>query len=135
MAESMNVRTGSPQVTVTEERMIDVGRGVRLHVVLAGKGTPVLLLHGFPQSSYAWREIITPLVAAGYRVIMPDMRGYGLSDKPRAAKEYTSSILVSDMKNLLAALGHDRAHVVGHDWGGVVAWRFTASPSLQKQVR
>ncbi len=127
MAESMNEGTPSRHVTVTEERLIDVGRGVRLHVLMAGEGTPVLLLHGFPQSSYAWREIVAPLVAAGYRVIMPDMRGYGLSDKPRSAAQYATPVLVSDMKNLLGTLGHGRAHVVGHDWGGVVAWHFTAS--------
>jgi epoxide hydrolase 4 len=102
---------------------VDVGR-VKLHVVQAGPagGPPIVLLHGFPESWYAWEGLILPLTRAGYRVILPDQRGYGDSDKPRQIEAYRLDLLGDDAAGLIAALGHDDAFVVGQDWGGGVAW-------------
>lgn len=106
-----------------ESSRIDVGE-VSLHVVQAGPpdGAPVLLLHGFPEFWYAWSAVGAQLAKAGYRVILPDQRGYGDSDKPRDVAAYRTELLADDAANLIAALGHERAFVVAHDWGGGVAW-------------
>ena len=100
------------------------GDGVRLHVVEAGPrdGPPVLLLHGFPECWACWRSQIGPLVAAGLRVIVPDQRGYNLSDRPRGIGPYRLDRLTLDAVALLDSLRIDRVVVVGHDWGGMVAW-------------
>lgn len=106
-----------------ESARIDVGE-VSLHVVQAGpEGGPlVVLLHGFPEFWYAWKGVVAPLVAAGFRVALPDQRGYGDSDKPRDVAAYQIDRLGDDVANLIAALGRERAFVVAHDWGGGVAW-------------
>lgn len=98
--------------------------GVELHVALHGpaKGRPVVLLHGFPEFWYGWRQQIEPLADAGYRVIVPDQRGYNLSAKPHGVRAYAIDILANDIVGLLDRLGYDRASIVGHDWGGAVAW-------------
>ncbi len=98
--------------------------GVRLHVVEAGPrdGPPVVLLHGFPELWYGWRRQIGPLAEAGFRVIVPDQRGYGRSDKPAGVAAYRIETLAADIVGLLDAAGVERASVVGHDWGAVVAW-------------
>lgn len=99
-------------------------REVRLNVVEAGPpdGPPVLLLHGFPEFWYGWHRQIAPLAAAGYRVIVPDQRGYNLSDKPANVGAYRIDRLALDMVDLLDALGCPRAFVAAHDWGAVVGW-------------
>lgn len=99
----------------------DVGE-VRLHYVEAGEGPLVVLLHGFPEFWYSWRHQIPALVAAGYRVVAPDMRGYNLSDKPRGWRLYGTDHLADDIAGLIRCLGRERAHVVGHDWGAAVAY-------------
>lgn len=99
-----------------------VVNGVRLHYVEAGSGPVVVLLHGFPEFWYGWRHQIAPLAAAGYRVIAPDMRGYNQSEKPPSVHAYAVDTLVKDVAALIAHCGVTRATVVGHDWGGVVAW-------------
>jgi pimeloyl-ACP methyl ester carboxylesterase len=96
--------------------------GLRFHVVEAGEGAPVLLLHGFPDTSYLWRHQIAALAAAGYRAIAPDMRGRGKTDRPAAVADYALPLMVRDVAALLDALDVPRAHVVGHDWGAAVAW-------------
>ena len=93
--------------------------GVRFHVVAAGSGPLVLLLHGFPEFWYGWRHQI-PALAARFRVVAPDLRGYNLSAKP--ASGYDFETLAADVPPLIRALRAERAHVVGHDWGGMVAW-------------
>jgi pimeloyl-ACP methyl ester carboxylesterase len=102
-------------------RRIDVGE-VRLSVSEAGEGEPVVLLHGFPESSHSWRHQMEALAGAGYHAVAPDLRGYGGSDRPSAVDDYLAPKLVGDVAGLIAALGHDSAHVVGHDWGGSLAW-------------
>lgn len=99
-----------------------VVNGVRLHYVETGSGPLVVLLHGFPEFWYGWRHQISPLAAAGYRVIAPDMRGYNQSEKPPGVHAYAVETLVKDVVALIAHCGATRATVVGHDWGGVVAW-------------
>ena len=99
--------------------------GIRLHVVQAGpkSGVPVVLLHGFPEFWYGWRKQIPALVEAGCRVIVPDQRGYNLSDKPKGVKAYGIYTLVDDIIGLIDALGYEKVNLVGHDWGALVAWR------------
>lgn len=98
---------------------------VRLHVRMAGPndGPLVILLHGFPEFWYGWRNQIEPLAAAGFRVLAPDQRGYNLSDKPRGVHSYQIHRLVGDVIGLLDALERQQAFLVGHDWGGAVAWQ------------
>lgn len=98
--------------------------GLRLHVVQCGPldGPLVILLHGFPDFWYGWRDQLPVLAAAGYRVWAPDQRGYNLSDKPVGIREYTLPKLAADIIGLLDAAGRPQASLVGHDWGGIVAW-------------
>jgi pimeloyl-ACP methyl ester carboxylesterase len=102
------------------------GDGVTLAVRDEGEGWPVLLIHGFPDSSRLWRNQMPALVDAGMRAIAPDMRGFGESDKPEAVEEYAIGRSVADMVALLDQLGVERANVVGHDFGAVVAWVLAA---------
>jgi epoxide hydrolase 4 len=98
--------------------------GIHLHVVQAGpkSGVPVILLHGFPEFWYGFRRQIAALVEAGCRVIVPDQRGYNLSDKPKGVKAYSMDELVMDVIGLIDALEYDKVNLVGHDWGAAVAW-------------
>jgi epoxide hydrolase 4 len=88
----------------------------------------VILLHGFPQFWYAWRHQIVPLAAAGYRVAAPDLRGFNLTDKPMGKDHagYDMETLTDDVRELILHLGHSEANIVGHDWGGIIAWAFAA---------
>jgi pimeloyl-ACP methyl ester carboxylesterase len=104
-----------------EHRHAVVG-GVRLHYVEAGAGPLVVLLHGFPEFWYSWRRQIPALAAAGFRVIAPDLRGYNTSDKPAGVGAYRIELLVDDVAGLIGQAGARSAAVVGHDWGGVIAW-------------
>lgn len=99
--------------------------GVSLHCAQAGPedGTLVLLLHGFPDFWYTWKQQLSFLAGQGYRVIAPDQRGYNLSDKPDALRLYNIDELARDVTGLMDALGHSKAILVGHDFGGSVAWR------------
>jgi pimeloyl-ACP methyl ester carboxylesterase len=98
------------------------GAGVTLEVRDEGRGDPVLLLHGFPDSSRLWRKQVPVLVEAGFRVVAPDLRGFGESDRPSRVRDYTMPKILADLRAVLDALGVDRASVVGHDWGAVAAW-------------
>jgi pimeloyl-ACP methyl ester carboxylesterase len=103
------------------------GDGVTLAARDEGEGPAVLLLHGFPDSSHLWRHQITALTNAGMRVIAPDLRGFGDSDRPEAVEEYALGRSVADIVALLDVLGIERARVVGHDWGAAVAWLLAAT--------
>ena len=96
--------------------------GITLAVHEAGAGPAIVFSHGFPELGYSWRHQFAPLVAAGYRCIAPDQRGYGDSDKPEPIASYDIHHLCGDLVGLLDALGIDKAVFVGHDWGGFVVW-------------
>ena len=106
-----------------EESFIETN-GVKLHVVTAGPedGPLVVLLHGFPEYWKGWKHQIPALVEAGYRVMVPDQRGYNTSEKPAKISDYDIDLLAGDILGLIDHAGRDKAHVVGHDWGAVVAW-------------
>ena len=90
--------------------------GISLHVEEHGSGKPVLLLHGWPDSSYLWRNQIPLLVANGFRAIAPDQRGFGRSDRPEGVAGYSLQNAVADVVGILDALGIDAADIVAHDW-------------------
>jgi pimeloyl-ACP methyl ester carboxylesterase len=96
--------------------------GVGIEYEVTGDGSPVVLVHGFPDSGRLWRNQVPALAAAGYRVIVPDMRGYGRSDKPAEVQAYGMGALVGDVLAVMSDAGAEKAHVVGHDWGAGVAW-------------
>jgi epoxide hydrolase 4 len=101
-----------------QHRFIQTNR-IRLHCVTQGEGDLVILLHGFPEFWYSWRFQI-PALAQHFKVVVPDLRGYNDSDKP--ASGYDLDTLAADIWGLIEALGYRRAHVIGHDWGGAIAW-------------
>jgi pimeloyl-ACP methyl ester carboxylesterase len=102
---------------------VDVGE-LRLHVGCAGNGPVVVLLHGYPEYFGAWQAVGARLVAQGYRVVVPDQRGYDLSDKPADISAYGIDHMVRDLEGLVTATGAPRVLLVGHDWGGTVSWIF-----------
>lgn len=102
---------------------VDVG-GIGIEYEVTGKGPPVVLLHGFPDSGRLWRHQVSALVEAGFSTIVPDLRGYGASDKPEAVEDYSIPYLAGDVVAILDAEGVERAHIVGHDWGAALAWAF-----------
>ena len=93
-----------------------------LHYVEAGEGPLIVLLHGFPEFWFGWRLQIAPLVAAGFRVVAPDTRGYNLSSKPEDFHDYGVDLLAADIRGLVEERGAKSALLVGHDWGGSIAW-------------
>src|SRR5437764_7953295 len=109
--------------------------GLRHHSVETGTGPLVLLLHGFPEFWYSWRQQLPALAAAGFRAVAPDLRGYNLSDKPKLVADYRIGRLVEDVAGLIRHFGAERAHLVGHDWGGAVAWKTAISrPDLVERL-
>jgi epoxide hydrolase A/B len=110
-------------VLTSTERLVETN-GVRLRVIDAGDrdGPVVVLAHGFPELAYSWRHQIPALAEAGYRVLAPDQRGYGGSSKPEDVDAYNIVELSADIVGLLDDVGAERAVIVGHDFGGVVAW-------------
>jgi len=117
-----------PSLSIPTRRHFITRNGVRLHVVEAGPedGDLVVLLHGFPEFWYGWRHQISALAEAGYRVVVPDQRGYNRSDAPSSVAAYDLERLVGDVQAVLDACEADRAHIAGHDWGAVVAWALAA---------
>jgi pimeloyl-ACP methyl ester carboxylesterase len=110
------------KMSTATQRIIE-NNGIHLNIAEQGEGPLVLLVHGFPESWFSWRHQIDALAAAGFRVVAPDLRGYGNSDAPEAIDQYTILHLVGDMVGILDALGAPTAVIVGHDWGASVAWQ------------
>jgi pimeloyl-ACP methyl ester carboxylesterase len=96
--------------------------GVGIEYEVTGEGPPVVLLHGFPDSGRLWRHQVPALAGAGFQVIVPDLRGYGRSDKPEAVEAYSLMQIAGDVLAIMTDLNAPRAHVVGHDWGAALAW-------------
>ncbi|TSB45438.1 alpha/beta fold hydrolase [Alkalicoccobacillus porphyridii] len=103
--------------------------GMTLHAVTAGprNGPLVVLLHGFPEFWYGWRHQIKPLAEAGYRVLVPDQRGFNKSQKPEGIEPYTLDTLRDDVIGLIKLYNRKKAHIIGHDWGGAVAWHLAST--------
>ena len=102
--------------------IVDCG-DANLAVYEQGEGPPVIFVHGFPELAFSWRHQLPALAAAGYRAIAPDMRGYGRSDKPATVADYTVQKLIGDLTGLMDGHDIDKAVIVGHDWGALVAWQ------------
>src|SRR6202171_4533737 len=100
--------------------------GLQFYVRDQGSGTPVFLLHGFPDTGDLWRNQVPALNKSGLRIIVPDMRGRGRSSKPASVSQYRLSTIVQDVTGIMDALGIRRAHIVGHDWSAAVAWLVAA---------
>ncbi|PQJ35630.1 alpha/beta hydrolase [Salinibacter sp. 10B] len=122
----MVIDFGEERISVPMERHWGTSTdGVSLHIRAAGPsdGPLVVLLHGFPEFWYGWRHQIPALAHAGYRVLIPDQRGYNRSDAPDDISAYDLDRLTADVRQIIDAEGRDRAHVIGHDWGAMVAWQ------------
>ena len=120
-----------------EQRRLALSTGITMNVALAGPADapPVLLLHGFPESHRTWRAL-APLLADKLRLIMPDLRGFGASDKPQDVSDYATEHLIADLFALADALGIARFALVGHDWGGAIAWAAAiGAPRNQQRPR
>jgi epoxide hydrolase 4 len=116
-----------------EHRLVRTN-GVRLHCVVSGEGPLVVLLHGFPECWYSWRHQIDAL-ASRFRVVAPDLRGYNESEKPASVAAYAMPELVADVAGLVSAFGERDAAVVGHDWGGAIAWYLAMErPALTRRL-
>ena len=110
---------------------------VTLHYVEAGPvdGPLAILLHGFPEFWFSWRRQIVALANAGFRVAVPDLRGYNTSDKPKNVSDYGVSLLAKDVKEFIESLGEEAAFLAGHDWGAVVAWQVKMEyPEVAKRL-
>src|SRR5499427_7618723 len=118
---SPHIDTGDGPHSELREGYAEIG-DQRLHYVEAGDGPLIVLLHGFPEFWFGWRQQIKPLAAAGFRVVAPDLRGYNLSSKPAGVASYNSDGLAADIRGLIRERGAESALLVGHDWGGNVAW-------------
>lgn len=107
-----------------------VSNGVKLHYVTQGEGPLMLMLHGFPEFWYSWRHQI-PEFAENFKVVALDLRGYNESDKPRDSSAYVMDEFLMDVEGVIQGLGYDRCVLVGHDWGGAIAWNFAyAHPEM-----
>jgi len=116
-----------------EEKYIETN-GIKLHTVIVGEGEPIILLHGFYDFWYSWKDVMIALKDE-YRLIVPDTRGINLSDKPEGVDNYYPEVLVNDIKGLAEALELDKFILIGHDWGGSIAFGFaTMYPELLKKL-
>ena len=116
-----------------EHRFVQTN-GIRLHCAVDGDGPLVVFLHGFPECWYSWRHQLRAL-APRFRVVAPDLRGYNESDKPGPVSAYALPELVADVRGLVRAFGEREAVIVGHDWGGGVAWTFAMDhPEMTRRL-
>lgn len=117
-----------------EEKYIEVSEGIKLHTIIIGTGEPIILLHGFPDFWYGWKDIILGLKEE-FKLIVPDTRGINLSSKPKDIEDYKAEILIEDIKILSEKLDLGVFTLVGHDWGGAIAWGFGFKyPKLLKKL-
>jgi pimeloyl-ACP methyl ester carboxylesterase len=114
-------RTMATDASSVTHRFIEVN-GIRIHLAEQGAGPLILLCHGFPELWYSWRYQMPALSQAGYHVVAPDLRGFGQTDQPAATEAYTLLHLVGDLVGIVEALEEEQAILVGHDWGGLLAW-------------
>ena len=118
-----------------DQQRIELSTGITLKVAIAGAedAPPVILLHGFPESHRTWRAV-APLLEDRFRLIMPDQRGFGASDRPERIEDYRTDKAIADLLALAEALGHETFGLVGHDWGGAVAWAaaLRGGPHIEK---
>ncbi len=111
-----------------------ISNGIRLHYVTQGEGPLMLMLHGFPEFWYSWRHQI-PEFAKDFKVVALDLRGYNDSDKPKAQSAYVMDEFIKDVEGVIKGLGYDRCVLVGHDWGGAIAWSFAYfHPEMVEQL-
>ena len=116
-----------------EEKYIETN-GIKLHTIIAGSGEPLILLHGFPDFWYGWKNVILGLKDK-FKLIVPDMRGYNLSDKPDGIENYKLEILIEDIKGLSEQLKLGKFNLAGHDWGGMVSWTLAEKyPEILKKL-
>jgi epoxide hydrolase 4 len=129
MFSSVTARASSDLDKRVEHGYAD-SNGVKIHYASLGKGPLVVMIHGFPDFWYSWRDQMEAL-SSSYQVVAIDQRGYNLSDKPKGVENYDISLLVGDVAAVIKHLGRDKAIIVGHDWGGIVAWTLAmARPDL-----
>lgn len=108
--------------------------GVKIHYASLGQGDPIIMIHGFPDFWYTWRDQMAAL-SANYQVIAIDQRGYNKSDKPKGMDSYALDLLVSDVAAVINSIGKDKAIICGHDWGGMVAWQFAMTkPEMTEKL-
>jgi len=120
--QGADIMNETPPVDGVSFRFIETN-GISMRLATKGDSGPlVILAHGWPESWYSWRHQITALADAGYRVVAPDMRGYGATDAPAAVEDYNIRELAADMVGIVDAYGEEQAIMVGHDWGSIVAW-------------
>ncbi|NJK36864.1 MAG: alpha/beta hydrolase [Oscillatoriales cyanobacterium RM2_1_1] len=111
-----------------------IANSIKLHYVTQGSGKLILMLHGFPEFWYSWRHQI-PEFASHYKVVALDMRGYNDSDKPREVSAYRPEAVIADIKAVIEALDYEQCILVGHDWGGAIAWGFAyAYPEMVEKL-
>ena len=116
-----------------EEKYIEVN-GIKLHTIIAGSGEPLILLHGFPDFWYGWKDVIEGL-NQDFKLIVPDTRGINLSDRPEGVNNYGIKVLIDDVKKLSEQLNLGKFILCGHDWGGAIAWAFAEEhPELLKKL-
>jgi pimeloyl-ACP methyl ester carboxylesterase len=126
---------GTSDRTIRTGRQVEVQPGIRLHCAETGSpGAPLMLfLHGFPEFWQAWKDVL-PAFADRWHAVAPDLRGFNLSSKPDGVRAYRASRLVADIDGLIRGLGHERAVIVAHDWGGAVAWAFAIAMPQRVQT-
>ena len=107
---------------------------IKLHVMAGGSGKPLILLHGFPDFWYGWKNVIPELLKSN-KLIIPDLRGYNKSDKPKGVNNYKVETLIDDIKGLFEAYNFEKAFIAGHDWGGILSWIFAENyPNLVEKL-
>jgi pimeloyl-ACP methyl ester carboxylesterase len=115
--------TGAESASFSHQKMLV--NGFLMHYVIGGKGDPIVLLHGWPETSFEWRHVIPELIAHNYTIVAPDLRGFGDSGKPQTG--YDTKTLADDLYQLVNKLGFSKIYIVAHDWGGPVAYSYAAA--------